>query len=170
VRNMTNGAVSDATAQLWANANNRDSGWYQWADAQDQPRFLLRLGGAAVVANATEQEVLSSGGYILQPACNLYPENWQLFKVGSDGEAYFARKHLPADDAFVFVAVYRGPCAETLVYPDGHRTDLTDFTSPTIGFIPGRFLQDPVLGPIWFPDAGGNCSDPAGPPQEWCAR
>ena len=36
VQNMTDGAVSDATAQLWANASNRGSGWYEWAEANDQ--------------------------------------------------------------------------------------------------------------------------------------
>src|ERR1700694_4527709 len=61
VKNMTTGAVSDADAQLWANASNRDSGWYKWAEANDQQTFLRHLVGAAVAASAVEQQALAAG-------------------------------------------------------------------------------------------------------------
>jgi hypothetical protein len=169
VANMTGGAVSDATAQHWANASNRDSGWWQWAQAHDQLYLLRHLVGPALIP-AAEVETLQTGGTVDQPACNLYPLRWTLFPVGADGRAYFARKNLPTDDAYVFVVVYAGPCSETLHGSSGGRTTIVDFAENTTVFSPGVLRSDPVLGDIWFADAGGNCQDPKGPPAVWCGR
>jgi hypothetical protein len=169
VDNMTRGAVSDATAQRWANASNRDSGWWQWAEHDDQLFVLRHLVGPALIP-AAEVEALQGGGIVEQPACNLYPLSWRLFPVDAGGRAYFARKNLPADDAYVFVIVYSGPCSETLTSSNGERTTLVDFTEDTTVFSAGVLRADPVLGDIWFADAGGNCQDPSGPPAAWCGR
>ena len=169
VVNMTDGAVSDTTAQHWADASNRDSGWWQWAQGHDQLFVLRHLVGPSLIP-ATEVEALQNGGTVEQPACNLYPISWKLFPVGVDGRAYFARKRLPAGDDYVFVVVYSGPCSETLRDPQGHPSTLVDFTENTTVFSPGALRRDPVLGDIWFADAGGNCQDPSGPPAAWCGR
>src|SRR5438132_9837578 len=73
VVNKTNGAVSDAEAQSWANASNNGSGWFKWAEANDQPGFLTHLEVIADVLPA-EQLALSRGAYVTQPDCNLYPK------------------------------------------------------------------------------------------------
>jgi hypothetical protein len=169
VANMTRGAVSNAAAQRWANASNRDSGWWQWAQAHDQLFVLRHLVGPSMIP-ATEVEALQNGGTVEQPACNLYPISWKLFAVGADGKAYFARRHLQTDAAYVFVVVYTGPCSETLRDSLGHPSTLVDFTENTTVFSPGVLRADPVLGDIWFADAGGNCQDPSGPPAAWCGR
>jgi hypothetical protein len=169
VANMTGGAVSDATAQHWADASNRDSGWWKWAESHDQLFALRSLVGPALIP-ATEIEALQNGGTVDQPDCNLYPISWKLFAVGADGRAYFARKNLPTDDAYVFVVVYSGPCSETIHDANGQSTTLVDFTRDTTVFSPGVLRHDPVLGDIWFADAGGNCQDPSGPPAAWCGR
>jgi hypothetical protein len=170
VQNMTDGAVSDATAQMWADANNRGSGWYAWADANDQPAFLLRIGAANLINNPTEQSVLGGGGHIIQPACNLYPSANSLFKIDADGSAFFSRQHLAPSDLYVIVIrTANGPCAETLVYTDGNTSTLIDFTSAETVFVAGRLISDPLLGPIWYTDGGGSCMD-AGAPSEWCGR
>jgi hypothetical protein len=169
VANMTGGAVSDATAQHWADASNRDSGWWQWAQGHDQLFVLRHLVGPSLIP-AAEVEALQTGGSVEQPACNLYPLSWKLFPVGADGRAYFARKNLPIDDQYVFVVVYSGPCSETLRSSSGAPTTIVDFTEDTTVFSPGVLRGDPVLGDIWFADAGGNCQDPMGPPAAWCGR
>ena len=169
VVNMTDGAVSDATARQWADASNRDSGWFKWAEASDQPGLLRKLAGPAVIT-VQDQEALSVGAYIIQPDCNLYPTQASLYVVGSDGKSYFARKSLPTDTSYVFVVRYTGPCAETAVYPDGHSQAIQGLRQPTTVFTPGEFRQDVVLGPLWYTDAGGNCQDSVGPPPEWCGR
>jgi hypothetical protein len=169
VVNMTRGAVSDATARLWAEANNRGSGWFKWAEANDQPGLLRHLAGAALL-NPDEEAAMSQGATVRQPGCNLYPDSLALFPVGADGVTYFQRKHLPADATYVLVATAGPPCAETIVYPDGRTRTITDFTAPTTLFIAGSYRADPVLGGIWFADAGGACDDPVGPPPEWCGR
>jgi hypothetical protein len=169
VANMTGGAVSDATAQHWADASNRDSGWWKWAEGHDQLFALRSLVGPALIP-AAEIEALQNGGTVDQPDCNLYPISWKLFTVGADGRAYFARKNLPTDDAYVFVVVYSGPCSETIHDANGKSTTVVDFTTDTTVFSPGVLRHDPVLGDIWFADAGGNCQDPSAPPAAWCGR
>src|SRR5450631_3924034 len=42
VTNLTGGLVSDAVAQHWADASNWDSGWWKWAQRNDQ-LFVLRF-------------------------------------------------------------------------------------------------------------------------------
>jgi hypothetical protein len=169
VANMTGGAVSDATAQHWADASNRDSGWWKWAESHDQLFALRSLVGPALIP-AAEIEALQNGGTVDQPDCNLYPISWKLFAIGADGRAYFARKNLPTDDAYVFVVDYSGPCSETVHDGKGQSTTLVDFTRDTTVFSPGVLRHDRVLGDIWFADAGGNCQDPSGPPAAWCGR
>ena len=169
VKNMTNGAVSQADAQHWADAANWDSGWGKWAEANDQPFLLSRLTGPALVPTADVQ-ALQQGATIEQPACNLYPTSYALFPVGAAGGAYFTRKRLPADMAFVFVVVFTGPCYPVAKYPDGHQQQLPGLATTMTGFEPGKLEHDPLVGDIWYADAGGNCDDPAGPPADWCGR
>ncbi|MFI5286672.1 MAG: hypothetical protein ACHQ4F_10175 [Candidatus Dormibacteria bacterium] len=169
VVNMTAGAVADLTAQHWADASNWDSGWWQWAQRYDQLFMLRHLIGPALIP-AVEVEALQNGGSVDQPVCNLYPLSWRLFPVGSDGAAYFARKNLPGSDAYVFVVVYSGPCSETILSSSGTSTTVVDFTRDTTVFSRGVLRADPVLGDIWFADAGGTCQDPSGPPAAWCGR
>ena len=113
---------------------------------------------------------MQGGGSVDQPDCDLYPLSSKLFAVGAEGRAYFARKRLPADDEYLFVVVYSGPCTETVHHVGGLVTSIVDFTADTTVFTPGVFRSDPVLGDIWFGDAGGNCQDPLGPPPAWCGR
>lgn len=166
---MTNGAVSQADAQHWADAANWNSGWDKWAEANGQTFLLSRLTGPALVPEMDVQ-ALEQGATIDQPACALYPASVALFPVGADGDAYFTRKGLPADMAYVLVVGLNGPCNGVATYPDGHVQALPGVPQPMTGFEPGRLEHDPLLGDIWYADAGGNCNDPAGPPPEWCGR
>ena len=166
---MTNGAVSQADAQHWADASNWSSGWDKWAQANSQPFLLSRLTGPALVSMA-EVQALEQGATIDQPACNLYPSSNALFPVGADGAAYFTRKGLPADMSYVIVAVFTGPCYPVAAFPDGHHETMPGLATTMTGFEPGRLQHDSLLGDIWYADAGGNCNDPVGPPAEWCGR
>ena len=130
-------------------------------------RFLV---GPALIP-AVEVEALQNGGTVDQPDCNLYPLSWKLFPVDAAGRAYFARKNLPADDCLRL----RGRLLRTLQRDRPTRRTATsativDFTENTTVFSPGVLRHDPVLGDIWFADAGGNCQDPSGPPAAWCGR
>jgi hypothetical protein len=169
VHNMTNGAVSDAMAQHWADASNWDNGWFKWAEAQSQESFLVHIQGPDLLS-APERTALDQGAAIAQPDCDLYPEVFALFKIGPDGNAYFARKGLPNDDVYVLVALVHGPCTATATYPDGHTSAIPELQQTSTVFAPGTLRSDPVLGDIWYSDAGGGCQDPAGPPASWCNR
>jgi len=169
VTNLTGGLVSDAVAQHWADASNWDSGWWKWAQRNDQLFVLRFLVGPAMIP-AAEIEALQNGGFVDQPDCNLYPLSWKLFPVGADGTAYFGRKNLPTDDSYVFVVTYSGPCTETVHSASTQTTTIIDFSTNTTVFSAGVLRHDPVLGDIWFADAGGNCQDPNGPPVAWCGR
>jgi hypothetical protein len=169
VVNMTNGAVSDADAQHWADANNWGSGWYKWADEYGQRFLPSHLVGPALISTSDEQ-ALQNGARIDLPDCALYPLSNALYPILPDGKAYFAGKNLPTDDSYVLVVSYSGPCAATAIYPDGHTQLIPQTSAHVVGFVPGVLRHDPVLGDIWFTDAGGSCADPKGPPQEWCSR
>jgi hypothetical protein len=169
VDNRTNGAVSQAEAQRWADASNRDSGWYKWAYEFGQAPLLLRLVGPALIPREDEA-ALGDGARIMVPACDLYPLSYALFPLDADGKAYFARKGVPTSAAFVFVVVYNGPCSVITTYPDGHSAERQDFSRPTTVFQPGRLQGDPLLGDLWFEDTGGGCNDPTGAPAQWCGR
>jgi len=169
VVNRTNGAVSDAEAQLWADAANWNSGWLKWAEANDQPGLLIHLTGPSVIS-PMENDALSKGATIALPACDLYPATYALFGNAADGNAYFRRKGLATDSAYLLVATYPGPCSSIATYPDGHTATIIDDTGPTTAFIPGKLRSDRVLGSVWYADAGGSCNDAAGPPPEWCGR
>ena len=169
VKNMTNGAVSDADAQSWANASNRDSGWYKWAEANDQPALLQHLVGLAVIA-PNEQQAMAAGASIDLPECDLYPTSNALFPITAADNSYFAQKHLPTDNHFVLVVAYAGPCSETIRQADGTSSTFRISDAAHFDFVPGSFRSDHALGDLWYSDAGGNCQDPAGPPAEWCQR
>ena len=169
VKNMTNGAVSQADAQHWADAANANSGWAKWAEANDQPFLLTRLSGPALVPTADVQ-ALEQGATIEQPACDLYPTSVALFPIGADGDAYFTHKGLPADMAYVLVIGFTGPCNPVATYPDGHQQTLPGLRTSGTAFEPGKLEHDSLLGDIWYADAGGNCNDPLGPPADWCGR
>ncbi len=169
VVNRTNGAVSDAEAQRWADASNRDSGWYKWAYAFTQPSFLLRLVGPALIPQQDEI-ALGQDAKIDLPNCDLYPTMFSLYPIDSAAKAYFAKKGLPVSDSYAFVVTYDGPCRVVTAFPDGHRMSRSVFSRPTIAFQPGQLRQDPVLGDLWFGNAGGSCDDSAGPPSTWCNR
>ena len=168
VVNMTNGAVSQPDAQHWADASNWDSGWLRWADAHTQPFLLSYLVGASLVS-AAQQLALQQGATISDPDC-IFPKANALFPMSASDKAYFARKGLPTDDAYVLVVRFAGPCASVAIYPDGHQQTLPGTSGPVTAFAPGVLRHDPVLGDIWYTDAGGGCDDPIGPPQEWCQR
>lgn len=169
VVNKTNGAVSDADAQHWAEANNWDSGWVKWAHAYDQPALLPHLVSPVLIA-ANEEQALESGATIDDPDCALFPTTIALFPIGPDGGAYFQRKGLTISDQYVFVATASGPCASMAKYPDGHTETISQASGPVTAFVPGVLRHDPVLDDIWFTDGGGACDDPTGPPPGWCGR
>lgn len=169
VVNMTNGAVSQAEAQHWADANNWASGWYQWAAANDQPFLLPHIAGPALIG-PPEEPALEQGAHLSVPACAIYPLSNRLFPILADGKAYFAHKNLPIDDSYVLVVNFTGPCSATATFPDGHIQVIQETSGPGTAFVPGTLRHDPMLGDLWVSDAGGSCSDPTGPPPEWCGR
>src|SRR5580700_224606 len=130
VVNMTNGAVSDQTAQHWADASNWDSGWWKWAQGHDQ-LFMLRFLVGPSMFPVDEVDVLQNGGTVEQPDCNLYPLSWKLFPVDATAKAYFARRRLQTTAAYAFVIVYSGPCSETLQSANGKKSTIVDFTQDT---------------------------------------
>lgn len=170
VKNMTNGAVSQADAQHWADADNWGSGWFKWAETHDQP-FLLRFLSGPENNSPQEEEALAQGAVIDQPDCNIYPTSLALYPVGADARTYFTNKGLPTADAYVLVATFPGGnCSIAIQYPDGRKSTLPGLSSTIPVFEPGVVHHDSLLGDIWFTDGGGSCDDPAGPPPEWCGR
>ena len=84
VNNRTDGAISNSDAQVWVDASNRESGWFEWSEANGQFPFLAHLSAEGLL-NPAERAALDSGATIDQPACNLYPVAAWLFPIDADG-------------------------------------------------------------------------------------
>ena len=170
VVNMTDGAVSDATAQHWADASNWDSGWWKWAQANDQlfvlaqpcwsgahPRGRGRGTPERRNRRSTRLQSLSASAR----RCSL-----SAMRAERTSRASTFRP-TTRTCSWSSTAGRAARCSRArMVRP--HRSSTSRRTPPCSRR--ASFRSDPVLGDLWFGDAGGNCQDPIGPPPAWCGR
>ncbi len=93
VVNGTNGAVSDADAQAWALASNRDSLWYRWAEANEQASLLPRLGSMSLYPTV-EIQALAAHETVAQPDCALFPTKVTVLSISAADLRFFVAKGL----------------------------------------------------------------------------
>lgn len=169
VLNRTGGKVNDAQAQRIAVANQYQTAWYVWATMYSQAAFLTKI-EAPQDTDRGLADFLSTGGKLNHPECAVAPAKVGLFPLGSDGALYFTQLGTPVDAAEVIVTVQAFPCVVTAARPDGSRVTLPPISNVAQATVatPGRLLQDPVLGEIWYAEAAGLCSAPTVPPTAWC--
>jgi hypothetical protein len=167
VENDTGGTVTDAQAQQWAIAANRANVWFQWAEANDQFRFLDHVLSPSLLS-PDEARILRTGGRVFQPDCVLFPVRVRLFAIDSAERAYFTGRGQYTGDKYVFSNTYRPRCAVRDVTASGKRGILATLTTMSVAFNAGS-PQDggAELGEIWFQTAYGSCSD-QGRPTAWC--
>lgn len=160
VRNATNGAVSDTDVQLWVAAEMRTNQYIQWMAANDQTQFNRHLRSDAFLAGPIGQ-ALARGERVTLPACDLYAASVAVVVVDQSIRDLLARRGESTTATDALVMRYAGPCAVTgangevllSIPPEGGVTVET-----------GAIRHDPVLGDIWYSDAGAECRAGASPP------
>jgi hypothetical protein len=168
VENRTGGAVTDAQARQWALAANRANLWFQWAEANDQFRFLDHVVSTNLLS-PDEARILRTGGHVSQPNCVLFPVRVRLVPIDSTERSYFSARGQYTGDKYVFVNTYRPRCAVTAVTAAGKRETLATLSTAAVAFNVGSLQAGgPLLGNIWFQTAYGSCTD-QGRPAAWCS-
>ncbi len=166
VVNATNGAASDADAQAWALAANRTGMWLQWSEANDQYGLTTRLEGPRVV-NARLDQLMRAGVSITDPNCDVFAARYRLFPMTADGQRFLTSFGEVSTAPFVLVASYSGPCSLLAHFPDGRAETLFPAPGEVVTVLAGTTRHDPLLGDLWFVDAGALCSH-SGAPVAWC--
>jgi hypothetical protein len=159
IRNATNGAVSDATAQQWARAFQLTEAYYRWA-MQANARAAL-TGGAFADTNTQAVDNLfgtdlmdldnakrASGVLIYDPPA--VPIT-QIVAVPISLQDAMRRQGLkPA--SYAIAARFAGPTRRAVRASDGTETVVIsrDATYAVDGLVWGEVRTDPDLGLIWF--------------------
>jgi hypothetical protein len=165
IRNATNGAVSDATAQQWGRAFQLAQAYYYWA-MQNNARSALTSG---VLADSSPQAVgnlfgsdlmdldnaKSAGGTLVyQP-----PQTpvTQVVPIPASLQDAMRRQGLTPTQYGVAVR-FTGPTSRS-IRKNGTDTVIAnrDSTFAVNGLLWGEFKVDPDLGPIWFQDGNYGC-------------
>jgi hypothetical protein len=166
VVNGTHGVVTDAVARRWAQASNRAAIWYRWAEANDQPKVLAKIGVISLIPTS-ELQVLAANGTVSQPDCALFPTRIAEYQIGADAMHFFGSVGQHITGGTALVDTFPGPCTVTATTATGQSQTIASYPASGITFFAGHDQTDPVLGDVWFTDGAGNCGA-RGAPVEWC--
>lgn len=159
VRNLTNGAVSDADAELWAGAEMRTEAYVGWMEANGQPGFNSRLRADTFLAGPIGQAVRANQ-HVNDPACDLYPTAIAVVPVDASLDSFFASRGLHTTAHFALVMTFTTgiqPCVVTEGTGQGTKVLFTVPPGGGTGIEGGLLQHDSLLGDIWHSDAGGEC-------------
>ncbi len=164
--NDTDGRLPDPQLAALVTASNRASLWYRWAEANDQSALMSHL-GLVRLDPAAELQAMASNEPISQPDCALFPIRLTVFAITADDRQFFSAQPETAQDPYVFVGTYPGPCTVTATTPAGKTVTLASYASAGVTFFVSHLINDPLLGAVLFFDGAGNCTQ-SGAPTRWC--
>jgi hypothetical protein len=166
IRNATNGAVSDATAQQWGRAFQLTEAYYRWA-LQHNARGALTAGllaneDAQTVGNlfGTDLQDLDSakraGGTLVYDPPSI-PVT-QVVAITTDLRASMQRQGLQPSQ-FGLAARFAGPTGRAIHLPDGRDQEIIsrDSAYSVDGLIWGELKADPDLGVVWYEYGNYGC-------------
>src|SRR5262249_53870812 len=165
IRNATNGAISDATAQQWGRAFQLTEAYYRWA-MQDNARAALTSGALAEPAAATNlfgpdlkslDDAKKLGGQLIDNEGSM-PEV-KLVSVPTSLQNRMTQQALVAKP-FAVVALFSGTTSRSVRLPDGREIALGTTSSDVQLLIWGEFKSDPDLGAIWYEHGLYGCQYP----------
>jgi hypothetical protein len=171
IRNATNGAVSDATAQQWGRAFQLTEAYYRWA-MQANARAALTGGAFAdasiqAVGNLFGTDLMdlddakrASGVLVYDPPA--IPIT-QIVVVSTSLQDAMHRQGLkPA--SYAIAVRFAGPTRRTVRAADGTETVVIsrDATYAVDGLVWGEARTDPDLGSIWFEYGIYGCQEQVG--------
>ncbi len=159
IKNLTSGAISNATAQEWGRAFQVAQAYYYWA-MQNGDRDALTSGALAdmnptAVGNLfgsdlqdLDEAARLGGKFIYQPP--RIPAT-QLVLIPADLQASMRRQGLMPKEYGIAVR-FMGPTSRTVRLPDGTAKTLTSadvsYVADALTWGEARF--DPDLGEIWY--------------------
>jgi len=168
IKNATNGAVSDTTAQQWGRAFQLTEAYYRWA-LQANARDALTKGALSdastqAVANLFASDLMDlddakqAGGTLAYdpPAIPIT----QLVIVPASLQDAIRRQGL-APAAYGVAVRFTGPTRRSIRMPNGaERTVIVrDATFQADGLVWGELRVDPDLGAIWYEHGSYGCQD-----------
>jgi hypothetical protein len=166
IRNATNGAVSDATAQQWGRAFQLTEAYYRWA-LQTNTRAALTSGvlsdsSQESVANLFAHDLMEldsarsvNGILVVQP---LELAGIQVVAIPRDLQDSMRQQSL--DPTSYGLAVhFMGPSRRAIQLPNGGEQVLSSSDSSYSAWllIWGTYKADPELGAIWYEHGNYGC-------------
>ena len=166
IRNATNGAINDATAQQWGRAFQLAQAYYYWA-MQNGARSALTSG---VLADASLQAVgnlfggdlkdldraQQAGGVLVYqpPQVRLT----QVVAIPADLQDAMRKQGL-TPTAYGMAIRFTGPTRRSIRLQDGHETEILakDSSAVADGLLWGEVRSDVDLGAIWFEFGSYGC-------------
>ncbi len=157
IKNATDGAVDDATAQKWGRAFQLAQAYYYWVIEQNA-RDALTSGvltdqGASYNLFGTDLENLDKakkdGGVLV-----VHPSSMpitQLVLIPQDLQDAIRRQGLTPRPHGLAVR-FQGPAGDLIRYPDGREVPISAVDANHIvdAVVWGEFRTDPDLGDIWY--------------------
>jgi hypothetical protein len=158
IKNATDGAIDDATAQKWARAFQLGQAYYYWAMEQNARDALTAgvLADPAATGNlfGVDLEELDrakkEGGVLVAHQYSM--RTTQLVKTTPDLEVAIKRQGLAAKPYGLAVR-FQGPAGDLVHYPDGREVPIAspvDANYVVDTFTWGELRSDPDLGDIWY--------------------
>jgi hypothetical protein len=164
IKNATNGAIDDATAQKWGRAFQLGQAYYYWVIDQNAREALT----SGVLADTTATDTLfgndlqeldqakQEGGILVQRPPGLSVS--QIVAVPPDLQQAMSRQGLTPKD-FAIAVRFVGPQSRSIRFPDGHQKDLVsvgqDYVTTAMTW--GALQDDRDLGPIWYENGYYGC-------------
>jgi hypothetical protein len=158
IKNATDGAIDDATAQKWGRAFQLGQAYYYWAIEQNarDPLTAGVLADPAATGNLFGPDLeeidraKKEGGVLV--AHHYSMPITQLVKITPELETDIKRQGL-ATRPYGFAVRFRGPAADLLRYPDGREVPMAtpvdaNYVVDTITW--GELRSDRDLGDIWY--------------------
>jgi hypothetical protein len=161
VLNLTNGLISDQTAQRWAEANRRRGRGDQWAACH----LRLDLVNAGILGppglHGTDQGILAErakGAVALSCEPRFTIEKVAVIAISKD----MKRRHTDMDlTDFVIVNMFRANGVVAMrTLSDGRKEGLPARRKKgdvSWQLDTGEFRDDAVIGPLWYQAAGWSC-------------
>jgi len=166
IRNATNGAISDATAQQWGRAFQLTEAYYRWA-MQNGVRSALTSGGFSdsslqAVGNLFGRDLRdldaakAAGGILVyQPP---FIAITQLVLVPGQLQDEMRKEGL-SSSSYGLAVRFTGPTRRTIRAPDGKETEILVADSNAVAdlIVWGEPRPDRDLGSIWFEFGNYSC-------------
>jgi len=157
IRNATNGAISDATAQQWGRAFQLTEAYYRWA-IQNGDRGVLTEGGIADPSASADlfapdlkdlDDAKAESGILVDNPPTLTMSQLVVIPASLQDRI---KKHGLTPMPYGFAIQLKGPASRSVRFPAGNERRLwsVDAQQSQSLLVWGGFKADPDLGCIWY--------------------